>query len=165
MLLRGLSEPEVKDLIDSIYQQEVTTRGGEEFVRAILRETEGNPFFIEEVLRHLVESGAFYRRDSRWVSDAKSIAELGIPEGVRDVIGRRLSRLSETCNRALAAAAVVGREFEFELLAPMTGLSEDEIVQAVDEGLANQMVVETRGRWARAMRSLTLWFARRFMKS
>jgi tetratricopeptide (TPR) repeat protein len=146
MLLRGLSEPEVKELIEAIYQQEVSARSGEEFVRAILRDTEGNPFFIEEVLRHLVESGAFYRRDGRWVSDFKSIAELGIPEGVRDVIGRRLSRLPETCNRALAAAAVVGREFEFELLAPMTGLSEDEMVQAVDEALANQLVVETRGR-------------------
>jgi tetratricopeptide (TPR) repeat protein len=64
---------------------------------------------------------------------------------VRDVIGRRLSRLSETTNRALAAAAVVGREFEFELLAPMTGLSEDEIVQVIEEAHANQMVVETRG--------------------
>ena len=143
VLLRGLSENEVKDLIEAIYQQVVTGGRGETFVRAVLRETEGNPFFIEEVLRHLVESGALYRRDGRWVSDAKSLAELGIPEGVRDVIGRRLSRLSETCNRTLAAAAVVGREFEFELLAPMTGFSEDEIVQAVEEALANQMVVET----------------------
>ena len=80
------------------------------------------------------------------MTDARSIAELGIPEGVRDVIGRRLSRLSETCNRALAAAAVVGREFEFELLAPMTGLSEDQIVQVIEEAHANQIVVETRGR-------------------
>jgi tetratricopeptide (TPR) repeat protein len=115
------------------------------FVRAVRRETEGNPFFIEEVLHHLAESGGLYRHDGRWVTDAGSIAELGIPEGVRDVIGRRLSRLSETCNRALAAAAVVGREFQFELLAPMTGLSEDEIVQAVEEAHANQIVVETRG--------------------
>jgi hypothetical protein len=99
VLLRGLSESEVQDLIESIYRQEVTGGDGEDFVRAILCETEGNPFFIEEVLRHLAESGAFYRRDGRWDSDAKSIAELGIPEGVRDVIGRRLSRLSETTNR------------------------------------------------------------------
>jgi len=87
-------------------------------VRAVLRKTEGNPFFIEEVWRHLVESGALYRREGRWVTDARSIAQLRISEGVREVIGRRLSRLSETCNRALAAAAVLGREFEFELLAP-----------------------------------------------
>jgi DNA-binding winged helix-turn-helix (wHTH) protein len=137
VLLRGLSESEVKELIEAISQQQVAERPGEAFVRAVLRETEGNPFFIEEVLRHLVESGALYRRDGRWVTDARSIAELGIPEGVRDVIGRRLSRLSETCNRALAAAAAVGREFEFELLAPITGLSEDQIVQVIDEAHSN----------------------------
>jgi tetratricopeptide (TPR) repeat protein len=143
--LRRLSESEVKDLIEAILRQKVADGCGALFVRAVLRETEGNPFFIEEVLHHLAESGGLYRHDGRWVTDAGSIAELGIPEGVRDVIGRRLSRLSETCNRALAAAAVVGREFQFELLAPMTGLSEDEIVQAVEEAHANQIVVETRG--------------------
>src|SRR5215469_5604950 len=116
-LLRGLSESEVTELIEA-QQQKIESPGEKEFVRAILGETEGNPFFIEEVLRHLVESGALYRREGRWVIDAKSIAEIGIPEGVRDVISRRLSRLSETCNSALAAAAVLGREFEFELLAP-----------------------------------------------
>src|SRR5215470_6096747 len=145
ILLRGLSEPEVIELIAAISQQEVGS-GGAALVHAIHQETEGNPFFIEEVLRHLVESGVYYRRDGRWVTEPKSIAELGIPEGVRDVIGRRLSRLSETTNRVLAAAAVLGREFEFEVLAPMTGLSDDEILQAVEEALANQMVVETRGR-------------------
>jgi class 3 adenylate cyclase len=145
ILLRGLSEPEVSELIEVISQQEVGSALAA-LVHAIRQETEGNPFFIGEVLRHLAESGALYRRDGKWVTDAKSIAELGIPEGVRDVIGRRLSRLSETTNRVLAAAAVLGREFEFEVLAPMTGLSDDEILQAVDDALANQMVVETRGR-------------------
>jgi len=163
VLLRGLSESEVKELIEAISQQQIGDRPGEALVRAVLRETEGNPFFIEEVLRHLVESGALYRRDGRWVSDARSVAELGIPEGVRDVIGRRLSRLSETTNRALAAAAVIGREFEFELLAPMTGLPEDEIVKVIDEANANQIVMETRGRtrpgyaFAHALVSQTLY--------
>src|SRR5262249_7887844 len=138
MLLRGLSESEVKELIEAISQQQIAERPDKALVRAVLHETEGNPFFIEEVLRHLVESGALYRRDGRWVANARSIAELGIPEGVRDVIGRRLSRLSETTNRALAAAAVIGREFE--LLAPMTGLPEDEIVKVIDEANANHIV-------------------------
>ena len=78
VLLRGLSESEVTDLIEAVSQQEVAAG----FVSAILRETEGNPFFIEETLRHLVEAGSFYRREGRWITDAKSIAELGIPEGV-----------------------------------------------------------------------------------
>ncbi|MGH9004740.1 MAG: hypothetical protein ACRDYV_16570, partial [Acidimicrobiia bacterium] len=60
----------------------------------IHEETEGNPFFVKEVLRHLSETGAVHHRDGRWVTGLP-IAELGIPEGVRDVVGRRLSRLSE----------------------------------------------------------------------
>jgi class 3 adenylate cyclase len=143
VLLRGLSESEVKDLIEAISQQE---SGWEEFVRAILRETEGNPFFIEETLRHLGEVGSFYRREGRWVTDARSISELGIPEGVRDVIGRRLSRLSEITNRVLAAAAVLGREFEFEVLSRMIELGEDAILPAVEEGLSARIVGESQGR-------------------
>ena len=142
-MLRGLSESEVKEFIEAISQQE---SGWEEFVRAILRETEGNPFFIEESLRHLAEVGSFYRREGRWVTDARSISELGIPEGVRDVIGRRLSRLSEITNRVLVAAAVLGREFEFEVLSRMIELGEDAILPAVEEGLSARIVGESQGR-------------------
>jgi tetratricopeptide (TPR) repeat protein len=145
VLLRGLSESEVKDLIEAISQQEVATGASEAFVRAILRETEGNPFFIEEVLRHLVESGGLHRCDDRWVIDAKSIGEMGVPEGVRDVIGRRLSRLSKPTNRVLAAAAVFGSEFELAVIGRMSKLGENAIWPAVEEGLSNRLVVEMRG--------------------
>jgi predicted ATPase len=78
VLLRGLSESEVKELIEAISQQ-VAERRDAAFVRAVLRETEGNPFFIEEVLRHLVESGGLHRREGRWVAHPKAIAEAGFP--------------------------------------------------------------------------------------
>jgi predicted ATPase len=123
-LLRGLSESEVKELIEAIWQQQMAENHGAAFVRAVLRETEGNPFFIEEVLRHLVESGALYRDDGRWVTDPKAVVGMGVPENVRDVIGRRLSRLSETAHRVLTAAAFLGREFEFEVLGRMSELGE-----------------------------------------
>jgi DNA-binding winged helix-turn-helix (wHTH) protein/tetratricopeptide (TPR) repeat protein len=145
VLLRGLSESEVKELIEAISQQKIVTGAGEAFVRAVLRETEGNPFFIEETLRHLVEIGSLYRREGRWVTDGKSLAELGVPEGVRDVIGRRLARLSETTNRVMEAAAVLGREFEFDLLERVSGLGEDVVWPAVEEGLSNRLLVEMRG--------------------
>ena len=63
-------------------------------------ETEGNPFFIVEVLRHLAESGAVFQRDGRWAIDVP-IDRIGIPEGVRDVVGRRLGRLSAMTNDVL----------------------------------------------------------------
>src|SRR5262249_54646880 len=75
--LRGLGPEEVAALVASRGQQEPPA----EFVAALHAETDGNPFFLEEVLRHLVETGALRREDGRWTSD-RSLSELGIPEGI-----------------------------------------------------------------------------------
>src|SRR5262249_7098307 len=64
---------------------------------------------------------------------------------VRDVVGRRLSRLSETTNRVLEAAAILGREFEFEVLKRMNDGGEDPTWPAVEEGLRNRFVVASQG--------------------
>ena len=79
--------------------------------RAIYQETEGNPFFVREVLRHLAETNVIERDGERWTTRVP-IDQLGIPEGVREVVGRRLSRLSPKANQVLRVAAVVGPEFE-----------------------------------------------------
>jgi tetratricopeptide (TPR) repeat protein len=112
---------------------------------AIHRETEGNPFFIAEVIRHMVETGKFFRREGVWVYDAASAAELGLPEGVRDVISRRLARLSENANQVLARASVLGREFEFDVLATMVG-GEDETLAGVEEAVERGLLIESRER-------------------
>lgn len=78
-------------------------------------ETEGNPFFLLEVLQHLAESGAYVRGEDGW-RPTLPLRELGIPEGVREVLGRRLSRLPEGADEALWVAAVMGREFEWAVL-------------------------------------------------
>jgi class 3 adenylate cyclase len=77
---------------------------------AIHEETEGNAFFVREMLRHLTETGALSWRHGRWFMRLP-VEELGIPEGVREVVGRRLSRLSAEANRVLRMAAVAGTEF------------------------------------------------------
>jgi serine/threonine protein kinase/class 3 adenylate cyclase len=145
VLLKGLSLESVAELMAAIAQHALNPQGVA-LAEAIHRETEGNPFFIEEIIRHLGESGAIYRKEGRWVTDAQSPDELSIPEGIRDVIGRRLSRLSETCNQALGHAAVLGREFSFDVLARMSGLGEDALLAAVEEALAAQMITEGRGK-------------------
>src|SRR5207249_2123299 len=61
--------------------------------------------------------------------------ELSIPEGLRDVIGKRLSRLSPECNRLLTVAAVIGREFRLDVLQRVSRVTEDEAVSALEEGL------------------------------
>ncbi len=144
ILLRGLAVEDVKEMLESAAQHRLGT-GGTLLARALQRETEGNPFFIEETIRHLVEVGVIYQRDGLWRYDGRP-DEMGIPEGIREVIGRRLSRLSETCNTALAHAAVLGRNFDFAELREMAGIDDDTLVSAVEEALAAQLVVEAKTR-------------------
>jgi class 3 adenylate cyclase len=144
ILLRGFSAGEVHMLLEALARQEL--RADElGLATAMHRETEGNPFFIEEVVRHLVETGTLTRRDGRWAGTA-SISDIGIPEGIREVLGRRLARLSEATNRVLGHAAALGREFEFAVLGRMVGLDDDALLAAIEEALAAHVVVEVRGR-------------------
>lgn len=115
-----------------------------EVTRAIHAETDGNPFFVEEVLRHLQESGGLVMRDGRWVG-GRRIEEMGIPEGVREVLGRRLNRLSEGCNRVLAVAAVIGREFDLKVLARVADMDGDALFELIEEGLQARALEEVRG--------------------
>jgi len=100
---------------------------------AIYRGTEGNPFFVEEVVRPPAQRGA--ELDGR----ARERADWGIPEGLRQVIGKRLSRLSPSANRLLQAAAVLGEGFTFEVLAETSSTGPQEetaaLLDALDETL------------------------------
>lgn len=104
----------------------------ESLVDAIYAETEGNAFFVEEVFRHLFEEGRLLDPTGRWRSDVE-IAEVDVPESVRLVVGRRLERLRDETLRALASAAVIGRVFDFELLAVVEGVSGDDLLDAIEE--------------------------------
>jgi tetratricopeptide (TPR) repeat protein len=147
--LRGLSAEEVSELLQTVAQQKLDGVG-RMLASAIQAESEGNPFFIEEILRHLVETGTFYRRGDRWVTDASSVGEMGLPEGIREVIGRRLSRLSEECNHILTQAAVLGREFGFSILHRVAEMDEEALLAGVEEALKAQVIVELPGRAAPA---------------
>ncbi len=143
VLLRGLSVEEVLALIEAMAQGIPLGSQATQFAQAIHRETEGNPFFTRSVLAHLTESGAFEQRDGAWITRS-SVDRVGIPEGVRDVIGRRLSRLSDACNETLALGAVLGREFDFDVLLRMSRLDEDALLPAIEEALDRQMIAEVK---------------------
>jgi len=144
-LLRGLNEEEVRALLAAGARHDIGKRGAA-LAEILHRETEGNPFFIEEVVRHLRETGRLTVTDGRWTLESASAEDLGIPEGVREVIGRRLTRLSDSCNTVLTQAAVLGRDFDFAVLGSMTGLDEDAVLSAVEEALGAQIIVEVRSR-------------------
>ena len=111
----------------------------------MLREqTEGNPFYVGEVLRNLVESGAVENVDGEWVTTA-AIDDMSIPEGVREVVGRRLSRLSEDANVALGVGAIAGRDFELDVIAPVTEMEQERLLDALEEAVAARLISEVVG--------------------
>lgn len=101
----------------------------EELARALASVTGGNPFFLIEALRHVDESGG------RWDQST-------LPQGVREAVSRRLSRLPAEANKALAAAAVVGSRFALELVERVVG---DDLVDAFDEACRAGIVIEEPG--------------------
>jgi DNA-binding SARP family transcriptional activator/type II secretory pathway predicted ATPase ExeA len=103
--------------------------------RMVYEETEGNAFFVVEVLRHLRESGAIGGTDA---------GRRSVPEGVKDVIGQRVRRLGEDTSRVLATAAVLGREFEFAMLRRLSDLTEDELVDRLDAAVRAHVIEEVR---------------------
>ncbi|MCH8909387.1 MAG: AAA family ATPase, partial [Chloroflexi bacterium] len=136
VLLRGLTRQDVSRFVE-IAAGTAPPRG---LIDAIHTQTEGNPLFITETVRLLIQEGEFKpdktnRSDSSW--------NIRIPEGVREVIGRRLDRLSERCNEVLTIASVIGREFTLDQLrATVEDTTEGQLLDVLDEGLAARVIEE-----------------------
>ena len=139
--LSGLDAGGVTRFVEQAAGRDLSSPEDEALAGAIYAETEGNPFFVLEVLRHLAETGAIERRQGQWVTTT-AIEDLGIPEGIRDVVGRRLSRLSDEANDVLAVAAVVGAEFELAVLSQAAGVPPHRVVAALEEAVAARLVSE-----------------------
>ncbi|HEV8623900.1 MAG TPA: AAA family ATPase [Acidimicrobiia bacterium] len=157
--LSGLDAAGVAAFIEAAAGHSLDEEEVQELPSVVWRETEGNPFFVAEVLRHLSESRAIEQRDGRWVLRA-GVGELGIPEGVRDVVGRRLSHLAEASNRVLAVAAVVGLEFEPAVVERAGSVGEDELFGALEEASLARLLVEVPGpryRFSHALVRATLY--------
>ena len=110
-------------------------RDAPQLVGVIFEETEGNPFFVVEMLRHLAESSATDLEDH----------SARIPEGVKDVIGRRIARLGTTTGRVLQIASVSGRDFELDVLAAICELGEDDLVEALEHAMHAHVIEEAAG--------------------
>jgi DNA-binding SARP family transcriptional activator/tetratricopeptide (TPR) repeat protein len=150
--LSGLSETEVARLIAAAAGLEAPQRS----VEAIHRGTEGNPLFVGEVVRLLSSTG---RLDSIGASGSQA---LPLAPGVRAVIGGRLNRLSDDCRAVLVLAAALGREFAFTSLVEAGDRSEEEVLDALEEALAAQVISDVpdapdRLRFAHALIRDTLY--------
>jgi predicted ATPase len=139
--LPGLSIDEVRLLMGAITGQEVRWA----FAEAVHRQTEGNPLFVEEVLRFLVEEGHVTRNEGRWHRVGATSLESCLPAGLRDVIGKRLARLSPACSGLLPLAAVIGREFRLDTLTQVAGLAEDSVIAGLEEATRVGVLEEQPG--------------------
>jgi len=138
LALKRLPEAGVAAMLRGLSGQEPPSFLAQE----VYRETEGNPFFVEEVFQHLAEEGKLFDDQGRWRSDLR-IGELEVPRSVRLVIGQRLERVCEDCRRVLTAAAVVGRGFSFELLEALGDVSADALLDAIDEAERAHLITST----------------------
>ncbi len=143
--IRGLDVESVATYVAETADQSLDEQEAE-LVRMLHEETNGNPFFLGEVLRHLVEGGVIFREDGRWQTRLVP-GEEDLPEGVRDVITRRLSRLSEDANRVLAIASVVGPNFSMRVLEPVfaEGRDSDAMIDALEEAARAGLIAEASG--------------------
>ncbi len=132
VLLRGLTENDVRRFV------EVTagTSPLDALVKAVYRETEGNPFFVNEIVRLLVADGR--------LEQAETVREwsVTIPQSVREVVGRRLDHLSEECNRVLTIGSVIGREFGLRVLERVSEVRGDRLLEALEEAMGARVIAE-----------------------
>jgi tetratricopeptide (TPR) repeat protein len=138
VLLHGLNGDEVRRMLESITRESVPWGLAE----AVHRQTEGNPLFVQEVVRYLAEEGLIARKEGRWRPTKDTPLEMSIPEGLRDVIGKRLSLLNPECNQFLSVASVIGREFALETLKAVAGINEDVFVDALKEAVRLSVLEE-----------------------
>ena len=138
--LRRFDAGETNQQLSALLGESVSAEFGE----AVHRETEGNPFFVEEVLKALIEQGSVRRESGRW--KRCDVGELVIPQSVKEAIGNRLDRVSDQTNDVLRVAAVLGKTFSFdELQAAAESMSEDVLLDALDESTTAQLI-NTSGR-------------------
>jgi len=138
VLLRGLNADEVRRMLESITQESVPWGLAE----VVHRQTEGNPLFVQEVVRYVAEEGIIARKEGRWRLTRDTPLEMSIPEGLRDVIGKRLSLLSPECNQLLSVASVIGREFALETLRAVAATNEDVFANALKEAVQLSVLEE-----------------------
>ena len=141
VLLRGLDREDVGRFIE--LASGLTPPAG--MLEAVHRQTEGNPLFVTEVVRLLVQEGDLAQGPSTGSgrTGERVSWSVRIPEGVREVIGRRLDRLSQRCNETLTIASVVGREFTLDQLSPLIeDLSGDRLLEVLEEALAARVIEE-----------------------
>jgi DNA-binding SARP family transcriptional activator len=137
LVLSPLSESAVARIVAHILGNEPSPT----LLRAISDITEGNPFFVQEIIRMLLASGQVEEREGKW--HLRPGVELRVPVGLSELLRERVMRLGPSVESALKAASVVGREFGFDVLRRGVLLSDNELLDALDAALIGHLLEET----------------------
>ena len=140
LVLPRLDRPEVEAMVRVIFAQPQPVQA--EFLEPLYALTEGNPYFVEEVLKSLVAAGEIFYGPGGWTRKPVSDLEVLRVRSLQDLVARRMQQLSPAAQNLLALAAVTGRRFEFEVLQHVTGMTEPALLSLMRELLAAQLVVE-----------------------
>jgi class 3 adenylate cyclase len=142
--LVGLEDIEVIAMMEAVAGHTMD-QDGVDLAHAVKRETEGNPFFTTELLRHLAETGLIYQdATGHWVA-TDDLSTKGLPQSVRQVVGQRVDRLGEDARKVLSQAAVIGRDFDIDVLSAVTGVDEDAVLDVVDRAVQAGLLTEVEG--------------------
>jgi DNA-binding CsgD family transcriptional regulator len=136
--LPRLALPDIDVMLRAFFAQPQPIRA--DFLRAIHDLTDGNPFFIEEVIRSLIAAGDIFHTGGRW--ERRSLGQLHIPRSVQDAVTRRTRDLSAEANRIVRLAAVAGRFFDFAILQALTDWDENMLLELIRELMTAQLVIE-----------------------
>lgn len=143
VMLSRLTREEVKRWLEAVFHnQEI----GREFLAFLYRHTEGNPLFLSELLRTLVDEGAIQHNGTRWTWSP--VSELQLPAGLPALLSRRIARFSASTQAVLATAATMGREFDVPLVVAAGAGSEAAVQLALSEALASGVIRPTYERGA-----------------
>ncbi|MFL5611237.1 MAG: helix-turn-helix transcriptional regulator [Gemmatimonadaceae bacterium] len=137
--LQPLGQTDLEELLQEMFGVDRTST--RRFATLLYDWTRGNPFFVEETLKSLVDSGTLAQRDGRWTG--WEIETLQLPPTIRDAVKARVDRLSPTARTLANLAAVVGTRVSYETLARVAGLKDTDLVAALDELLAQRVLQET----------------------
>ena len=133
--LRGLTEREVASFIHNT----IGLSPNVNLITAVHQQTEGNPFFLTEVVRLLASEG-----QQAQLPPSQSARLLRVPQRVYDMLSRRLTSLSEDCLRVLTLASVVGRGFTLEVLARASSFPRTQLLRALEEALVARIITDDR---------------------
>lgn len=141
--LKGLPENEAARLVEQLLSAD-SAGAAKQLAPDIVRLTKGNPLFIHQIVHHLVETRRLIKGGDQWVVTSGWDSKLAAEDGLRETVDARLSQLSDRCRESLKHAAVLGEEFEFDVLLRMVPFGVNDLADSLEEATGAGIITEAR---------------------